>query len=205
MSLTVTEVKDLLEITSTSHDNVIAAMLPLITLQINDYCGGAFSHQIKEEEITFTSAGASGYQILDYNPIVRNSVTVTSTDRGTPFYGDAYFHDIPQVTYPIPSTYVEDYRIDYEGGRIYVPSTFSQILDETTDTGKVYVTYSYVDLYGGGKIAAARVLQQHYTQPSGIGSESVGSLSRSYVGGGSAGFDGYVSAILAPYKRPRLI
>ena len=201
MSLTVTEVKDLLEITSTSHDSVIAAMLPLITLQINEYCGGAFSHQIKEELVTFTAIGSSGYQTLVHNPVIRNSVTVTSTARETPYYGDAYFHDIPQVTYPIPSTYVEDYRIDYEGGRIYIETTDSQI----GSTDSVFVTYSYVDLYGGGKIAAARVLQQHYNQPSGIGSESVGSLSRSYVGGGSYGFDGYVSAILAPYKRPRLI
>ncbi len=205
MSLTVTEVKDILEITSTSHDTVIAALLPLVTISINDYCGGAFSHKVKEESVTFTSAGASGYKTLSYNPVIRNSVQVTSTDRGTPYYGDAYFTDVPQVTYPIPSTYVEDYKIDYEGGRIWVPTTFSQILDKTTDTGIVYVTYSYVDLFGSGKIAAARIIGQHKDVPAGIGSESVGSLSRSYTGGGYSGFDSFTQSLLAPYKRPRLI
>jgi len=205
MSLTVTEVKDIQEITSTNHDTAIAALLPLVTLGINEYCGGAFSHQVKEETITFTSAGASGYQTLSHNPIIRNSVFVTSTDRGVPYHGDAFLTDVPQATYPMPSTYVEDYRLDYEGGRIYVPTTFSQILDMTTDTGVVYVTYAYVDLYGAGKIAAARVVQQSYTMPSGVASESVGSLSRSYTGGYGGGYDSYVSALLAPYKRPRLI
>ena len=206
MSLTVAEVKDLMEISSTSHDTVIAALLPLVTLGINEYCGGCFSHQVKEESVTFTAAGTTNYQSLTHNPVVRNTVVVTSTDRGTQYYGDAFMSDVPQVTYPIPSTYVEDYVLDYEGGRIHVPSTFSQILDTTTDTGTVLVTYAYVDLHGSAKIAAARVLQQHYTMPSGIGSESVGSLSRSYTGGGGfGGYDGYVSALLAPYKRPRLI
>ena len=199
--LTVAEVKDIMEITSTSHDTAIAALLPLVSLGINDYCGGAFSHQVKEEELTFTKIGSSGYQSLDYKPVIRNSVYVTSTDRGTPYYGDARFTDLPIPTYPIPSTYVEDYKLDYEGGRMYIPTTDSQI----DSTGKVWVTYAYVDLFGAGKIAASRVIQQHYTSPAGIASESVGSLSRSYTGGGSYGYDSYVSALLAPYKRPRLI
>ena len=201
--LTVAEVKDIMEISSTSHDTAIAALLPLVSLGINDYCGGAFSHQVKEEEKTFTTVGASGYQSLAHNPVIRNSVYITSTDRSVPYYGDVLHSDLPIPTYPIPSTYVEEYKMDYEGGRVYVPTSDSRIT--STGTGKVMVTYAYVDLFGAGKIAASRVIQQHYTSPAGIASESVGSLSRSYTGGGSYGYDSYVSALLAPYKRPRLI
>ena len=202
--LTVAEVKDILEISSTDHDTVIAALLPLVTLQINDYCGGAFSHQVKEEEQTFTIVGSSGYKSLTRNPVIRNTVNVTSTDRSYLYYGDSFLSEVPQVTYPIPSTDIEEYKLDYEGGRIYIPTSDSRIT--STGTGKILVTYSYVDLYGGGKLAASRVIQQHYASPQGIASESVGSLSRSYSGaGGYSGFDGYVGALLAPYKRPRLI
>ena len=199
MSLTVAEVKDLLEITSTSHDTAIAALLPLVTVQINEYCGGAFSHQVKEETTAVTAIGSSGAQTLDHNPIIRNSVCVTSTDRGTMYSGDAYFTDLPIPTYAISSTNIEEYKLDYEGGRIWVPSSDSQI----TSTMNVLVTYSYVDLYGGGKIAASRVIAHHYSSPSGIASESVGSLSRSYSGYG--GWDSVTNAMLAPYKRPRLV
>jgi hypothetical protein len=200
MSLTVAEVKDLLEISSTGHDTAIAALLPLVTAQINEYCGGAFSHQVKEEEVTFTVIGSSGYQSLDYNPVVRGSVYCTSTDRGTVYYGDATRTDLPIPSYLISSTNVEDYRLDYEGGRIYITSTDSQIA--ATDT--MYVTYAYIDLVGGGKIAASRLIQQSYQSPAGIGSESVGSLSRSYTGSGQ-GMDSYTTALLSAYKRPRLI
>lgn len=200
MSLTVAEVKDLLEISSTGHDTAIAALLPLVTIGINEYCGGAFSHQVKEETVTFTAIGSSGYQTLTHNPIVRGSVYITSTDRGTLYYGDATNTDLPLPSYLISSTNVEDYVLDYEGGRVYVPSSDSQI----GSTDSLYATYAYVDLHGGGKIAAARTIQQHYASPSGIASESVGSLSRSYASGMS-GFDSYSLALLAPYKRPRFV
>ena len=200
MSLTVAEVKDLLEITSTGHDTAIAALLPLVTVGINEYCGGAFSHQVKEQAVKFTAIGSSGAYALNNAPIIRNSVCVTTTDTGTYYHGDAYFTDLPIPTYAISSTNIEEYKLDYEGGRIYVPTSDSRI----TSTCNVLVTYAYVDLYGGGKIAAARTIQQHYATPSGIGSESVGSLSRSY-NSGMNGFDSYSMALLAPYKRPRLI
>jgi len=199
MSLTVAEVKDLLEITSTSHDTAIAALLPLVTVGINEYCGGAFSHQVKEEEVTFTYVKSSGARPLAHNPVVRGSVYVTSTARDEIYYGDATNTDLPLPKYLISSTNVEDYVLDYEGGRIYVPTTDSQIVA----LDHVYVTYAYVDLVASGKIAAARVISQHYSSPSGIASESVGSLSRSYTGAG--GYDSYTSSLLAPYKRPRLI
>jgi hypothetical protein len=65
-------------------------------------------------------------------------------------------------------------------------------------TTGVYATYSYIDLVGAGKEACARLTQQNY-QNAGIASESVGSLSRSYVVGG---MDEYTKRLLAPYKRP---
>ncbi len=199
MSLTVAEVKDILEITSTAHDTAIAALLPLVTIGINEYCGGAFSHQVKEEFVTFSTISSTGHITLTHNPVIRNSVVVTSTDRGTVYKGDAFLTDLPSVTYAIPSTYVEDYKLDYEGGRIWIPTTDSQI----DSTGAVWVTYSYVDLYGSGKVAAARVCQQHYTAPSGIASESVGSLSRSYTN--TMGYDPFVKDMLSAYRRPRMV
>jgi hypothetical protein len=199
MSLTVAEVKDILEITSTGHDTAIAALLPLVTAGINEYCGGCFSHQVKEEAVIVSAIGSSGAHTLDHCPVIRNSLYVSSTDQGTRYYGDAYFTDKPIPTYAISSTNIEEYKLDYEGGRIYVPTTESRI----TSTSNVLVTYSYVDLYGSAKIAASRVIKQNYEMPTGIASESVGSLSRSYTQG--TGYDSYVSALLAPYKRPRLI
>lgn len=201
MSLTVAEVKDLLEISSTGHDTAIAALLPLVTVQINDYCGGAFSHQVKEEEVTFTAVGSTNTKTLTHNPVIRKSVYVTSTDRGTVYIGDAGACELPIPSYLLRgTTNIEEYALDYEGGRIYIPTSDSSL----TSTSSVYVTYSFVDLVAGGKIAASRVIQQHYVNPVGIGSESVGSLSRSYSGGMS-GFDSYTMSILAPYKRPRLV
>lgn len=198
MALTSTEVAEILGITTASTKyTTVEKLLPYITVQINDYCGGGFSRQVKEESITFSSTTTR--QLGSY-PIVKGSVYVTSTDRGSYFFGDTQFGGIPSPTYYIPSTYVRDYEISYTTGGICRPTTDSQI----GSTESVYVTYAFVDLIDGGKVAAARVIDQTMNQQGGIAAESVGTLSRSYTGG-MTGFDPFTREILAPYKRPTVI
>ncbi|HRZ15881.1 MAG TPA: hypothetical protein P5110_10265 [Candidatus Omnitrophota bacterium] len=193
--ITTLEVCDMLGMTTASAKySQVSALLPLITVQIDDYCNGAFSHQVKEEPVTFSDIGSSGYQTLSYQPLIRNTVYVTSTARDTAYYGDCMNTRIAYPRINIPSTYVEDYRLDYESGRIYVPTTDSQI----SSTGSVLVTYSYIDLQGAGKIAAAKMIEQTVSRPAGVASETVGSMSRSYTGDS---MDPSIKTMLAAYRR----
>ena len=194
--ITTLEVCDMLGMTTASAKYAqVSALLPLITVQINDYCNGAFSHQVKEELITFSAIGSSGYKSLVSQPVIPGSVYVTSTARDTAYYGDCMNTQIAYPRINIPSTYVEDYRMDYESGRIYVPTTDSQI----GSTDSVLVTYSYIDIRGGGKIAAAKLIEQTVSRPAGVSAESVGSLSRSYYTGDT--LDPSIKVLLAPYRR----
>ena len=196
MAITSTEVADILGMTTvdTRYSQVVA-LLPYIIVQINDYCGGGFSRQVKEESISFTSTTTR--QLSNY-PVVRGSVYVTSTDRGTYFYGDTQFGKVPLPSYYLPSTYVRDYDMSYTTGGINRPSTDSQI--ESTDT--VLVTYAFIDMVDAGKPACAKMVEQVMTQSGGIASESVGSLSRSYFG---SGMDPVIKSMLAPYRHPVVI
>ena len=128
MALTSTEVADILGLTSASAKYPqIVALLPYITVQINDYCGGGFSRQVKEESITFAVASSTSVKQLKQYPVVKGSVFITSSNRGTYFYGDTQFGDVPAPRYYIPSTYARDYECDYSTGGIYIPSTESRI------------------------------------------------------------------------------
>jgi len=195
MAITSTEVAEILGFTTASGKQAqVEALLPYITVQINDYCGGTFSRQVKEESITFTSTTKK--QVTNY-PIVKGSVYITSTDRGTRYNGDTQFGSVVSPTYYIPSTYVRDYDVDYSTGGLWISTTDSQI--GTTES--VLVTYAFVDITDGAKVAAARMIDQGISNQSGIASESVGGLSRSYT----EGMDPIIRTMLAPYKRPRVI
>jgi hypothetical protein len=198
MAITSTEVAEILGMTTADTKyTTVSALLPYITVQVNDYCGGGFSRQVKEEEVTFTTAGSSGVQQLVHYPVVKNSVNVTSTDRNSYFYGDTQFGDLAAPTYYIPSTEVRDYEVEYSTGGVYLPTTDSEI--GSTDT--VLVTYAYVDITDGGKVAVARIIDQCVTKTPGVALESAGTLSRAYVGG----IDELTKSLLAPYRRCRVV
>ncbi len=199
MAITSTEVADILGMTTAdSKYPQVVALLPYMIGQINDYCGGGFSRQVKEEEVTFTIAASSGVMQLGHYPLVRETVYVTSTNRATYFYGDTQFGTVAAPEYYIPSTEVRDYECDYSTGGFYIPTTQSHI--GSTET--VFVTYAYVDIVDGGKVAISRVIDQTLNQSAGIASESVGTLSRSYTG---AGFDSVTKGLLAPYRGVRVV
>jgi hypothetical protein len=176
----------------------VVTLLPYIQVQINDYCGGGFSRQVKEEAVTFAAASSTGMKQIVKYPIVKDTVYITSTDRGTYYFGDTQFGVIANPHYYLPSTYIRDYEVEYSTGGIYIPTTDSRI----GSTYSVLVTYSFVDIYDGGKVACARVIAQNLNNSAGIASESVGSLSRSYFGNG---MDPMVKSLLAPYRRVKVI
>src|SRR5512133_2789415 len=121
MAITSTEVADILGMTTADAKYAqVVALLPYIQVQINDYCGGGFSRQVKEETVTFTAAGtsSSGLQQLTKYPVVKETVYVTSTARDTYYYGDTQYGNIPTPTYYIPSTEVRDYEVEYSTGAI---------------------------------------------------------------------------------------
>ena len=195
MAITSTEVAEILGFTTASVKQAqVEALLPYIAVQINDYCGGSFSRQVKEEPITFTSTTKK--QVTNY-PIVKGSVFITSTDRGTRYYGDTQFGTVVSPTYYIPSTNVRDYDVDYSTGGIWIPTTDSQI--GTTESA--LITYAFVDITDGAKVACARMIDRTISNPAGIASESVVGLSRSYTNG----MDPVIASLLAPYRRPRVI
>lgn len=201
MAITSTEVAELLDITTAnSKYDQISYVLPYIIVQVNDYCNGGFSRQVKEEQVT-TAATTTSRQITNY-PIVKGTVYVTSTDRGTYYYGDTQYGNVPIPDYYIPSTYARDYDILYStGGFISSTAAGSRIPASTY----VYVTYSYIDIVDGGKLAIARLCDQIVNQPTGgIASETVGILSRTYVSGG-VGFEPLVKNLLAPYRRIKVV
>jgi hypothetical protein len=199
MAITSTEVADILGMTTADAKYArVVALLPYIQVQINDYCGGGFSRQVKEETVTFAAASSTGVKQVVKYPIVKDTVYVTSTNRGTYYFGDTQFGNVANPRYYIPSTYTRDYEVEYSTGGIYIPTTDSRI----GSTYSVLVTYSFVDLYDGGKVACAKMIEQTMNQSGGIASESVGSLSRSYFGNG---MDPIVKTMLAPYKRIRVV
>src|SRR5512133_563427 len=113
MAITSTEVADILGMTTADAKYAqVVALLPYIQVQINDYCGGGFSRQVKEESVTFTLASSTSVKQLDHYPIVKGTVHAASTDRGQYFYGDTQFGTIAVPEYYIPSTYVRDYEVD---------------------------------------------------------------------------------------------
>lgn len=198
MAITSTEIANMLGMTTLeSRYTQVETLLPFILIQINDYCAGGFSRQIKEEEVT-TAATTTSRQLTNY-PVVKGSVFVTSTDRGDVYYGDTQYGDLPVPDYYIPSTYIRDFDIGYTTGGFVTNTTAAG--GRIPASTYVYVTYSFVDLVDGGKVACARIINQIVNQPGGIASESVGTLSRAYVGG----MDSLTLSMLAPYKRPRVI
>lgn len=199
MAITSTEAAELLGwSTADGRYTQLGYVLPYIEKTINDYCNGGFARQVKEEEETVTATSSTGVNQLAKYPVIRGTVYVTSTDRGTYYYGDTQFGDLGVPEYYIPSTYVRDYEVDYSTGGFFVPSSNSQI--GSTDT--VYVTYAYVDIRDGGKLACAKMAEQAINQGGGIASESVGALSRSYTNGT---MDPFVRSLLAPYRRPKVV
>jgi hypothetical protein len=199
MAITSTEVADILGLTTASAKiTQIEALLPYIQVQINDYCGGGFSRQVKEETVTFAAASSTGVKQITKYPVVKDTVYVTSTDRSSYFFGDTQFGTVANPCYYIPSTYIRDYEVEYSTGGIYIPTTDSRI----GSTHSILVTYAFVDLYDGGKVACAKMIEQTMNQSGGIASESVGPLSRSYFGNG---MDPIVKTMLAPYKRIRVV
>ena len=204
MAITSSEVAEILGFTTASVKiTQIEAILPYMQVYVNDYCGGVFSRQIKEESVTFTAAATAGAKQLTGYPIVRGSVRVESTARSEEFYGDTQFGEVPSPTYYIPSTYVRDFEIEYSTGAIYIPTTDSQI----GSTESVLVSYSFIDMPSGAKLAVSRLVDQAMNQTAGIASESVGTLARSYYGnsGTGSGIDPLVKSMLAPYRRARVI
>ena len=196
MALTSTEVVAMLGVTTTdSRITQIETVLPYITRYINDYCNGFFSRQVKEEEITFTSATTTTPQQLDHYPVIEKSVYVTSTNRGTYFYGDTQFGQVPVPSYYIPSTDVEDYALDYSTGGIFIKNTTNS---QIKSTESILVTYAYIDLNWGAKPAASKMIQGYLNKSGGIASESAGGISVSYF---NYGMDSEVAAMLAPYKK----
>jgi hypothetical protein len=177
-----------------SHQVVV--LLPLITDQINEYCNGGFSHQVKEQLVSFSGAGSSNSALLGHTNIIRNSLYVTSTGRNFIYYGDCMGTGYPNPHYAIPSTEIEEYKVDYDTGNIWAASSSEGRLIPSTNG---LVTYAYVDLVGGGKLAATRMISAAIKNPAGIASESAGALSRSYV---SEGMDAMTQRLLTPYRRP---
>ena len=195
MTLTSTEVAEMLG-WSTAHARYtqVVALLPSVTYSIDEYTKGAFSRQVKEQAVTFSAAGSSASTDLGHEYVIRGSVMVSSTNRAYTYYGDCMNTRLPNPRARIPSTEIEEYAVDYENGEIWAASTEGRLIPSTNGL----VTYSYVDLVEGGKVAAAKLIQQQVAQTAGVGSESVGSLSRSYVGNG---MDPAIKALLRPYCR----
>jgi hypothetical protein len=204
MTITSTEVADILGMTTNdSRYPLVTALLPSVCMQVNTYCNNGFARQVKEEPSTFSAAGTSGGKTLEHQLVIRHSVFVTSTDLMFQYWGDDDYTAIPYPRINIPSTYVREYSMDYENGVLYLPSTTNGIdRGRLTTANRCLCTYSYVDIFEGGKPAVAKIIQQAIDQPGGIASESIGILSRSYY---QNGYDGMIRTMLAPYRRVKFV
>lgn len=189
-AMATSDVKAILDITSTSNDAQIGALLYPSAAFADEYCNYGLSRYLYHRDdvpVTLATSTAAVY-ITNLNSttttfpwISRDTVVVWSTDEATRYEED------------------RDYEIDYEAGTI-VPLAGST--NGTSSGGKVLIDFAFIDLSGNRKpaqVAIAQIIKADMSNPVGVASESAGPLSRTYT---QNGIPPSVSNILKTFRRP---
>ena len=191
------DVKAILGITSTAQDTQIGALLYPSAAYADEYCNYGLSRYIFHRDdvaiaLAASSVTSSGYMAnfatstltsAPYQWISPDTVVVKSSDGATLYYEN------------------RDYEVDYENGTIcYLAGS----TNGTSAGASVLVDFAFIDLSGSRKaaqVAISHIVSADMTNPSGIASESVESISRSYT---QSGMPMSAVSILKAFRRPVL-
>lgn len=180
--MSINDVKDILNITSTVYDSFITNNLYPMAVYVNDYCNNGLAYDYVPTDThytTLTASSLSGTTAAVISPwLINGSVVVFSSDNSTLYDED------------------HDYEINYEDGSlVYLAAS----TNGTSTGGYALVHYSVINPQGGAKVAISHLLRMAWESRPDVLSESVGPLSRTYAGDLPKGIAKY----LRPYRRAR--
>lgn len=178
--MTVDEVKEILNISTTTYDTVITNNLYSMAVFANDYTNNGLSYSFIPTMSQYTNLGASSSPTTLMPWLCDKSVVVFSSDEAKIYDED------------------HDYEINYEDGTLcYLNgSTYG-----TSTGGYALVHYQFIYPMGGAKIAIAQLLQNSWGTNPNVLSESIGPLSRTYAAG--QGLPVAIMNLLRPYRKAR--
>lgn len=178
--MSVTETKDILNITSTIYDTFISNNLYPMAVYVNDYTHNGLAYDYVPTDThytTLTASSLSGSSAAVLTPwLINGSVVVFSSDNSVVYNED------------------HDYEINYkDGSLVYLSgSTYG-----TSTGGYALVHYSVINPTGGAKVAIAQLLQMIWETKPTVVSESIGPLSRTYSGD----MPSPIVKLLRPYRK----
>jgi hypothetical protein len=181
--ISVGDVKDILNITSTVYDTFIAANLYPMAVYVNDWCNNGLTYDYVPTDThytTLTASSLSGTTAAIISPWLTNPVVVFSSDNSTLYDED------------------HDYEINYEDGSLVY---LADSTGGTSTGGYALVHYSVINPVGGAKIAIAQLLRQQWEAKPNVISESVGPLSRTYSGD----MPSPIVKLLRPYRKAKFV
>jgi len=183
--MTMTEVKNILNLSATTYDTYITNNLYPMAVYANDYTNNGLSYDFTPTDTQYTSLAASsvststGALLMPW--LVNGSVCVFSSDTAKVYTED------------------HDYEVDYENGSLVY---LSDTTGGTSTGGYALVHYQFIYPTGGAKIAIAQLLRNSWSNDPAITSESIGPLSRSYEYGD---IPGPIKRMLNPYRKARFV
>jgi hypothetical protein len=182
--MSVTEVKDILNITSTTYDTFISNNLYPMAVYVNDWTHNGLDYEYEPTLTNYTSLSASsnsGSTAAVIQPwLVQGSVQVYSSTLSRLYDED------------------HDYEINYkDGSLVYLAAS----TNGTSTGGYGIVYYSCINPTGGAKVAIAQLLRMTWEAKPNVISESVGPLSRSY----SQTMPDPIVRLLKPYRLPLFV
>jgi hypothetical protein len=181
--MSVSDVKDILNITSTVYDAFIAANLYPMAVYVNDYCNNGLAYDYEPtltHFTTLTASSLSGTTAAVIQPWLTPPVVVFSS-------GNSKLYDEDH-----------DYEVNYEDGSLVY---LADSTNGTSTGGYALVHYSVIYPQGGAKVAISQLLRQQWDSNPNVLSESVGPLSRTYSGDLPRG----IARLLRPYKKAKFV
>jgi hypothetical protein len=185
--MSVTEVKGILNITSTVYDDYISNNLYPMAVYVNDWTHNGIRYDYTPTDTYYTTLAASsnsGSTAAVIQPwLIQDSVLVYSSDKSILYDED------------------HDYEINYEDGSlVYLAGS----TNGSSTGGYALVHWSCINPQGGARVAIAQLLRNAWETKPNVVSESIGPLSRTYdVSDGE--IPGTIKAMLKPYRLPLFV
>ena len=182
--MSVAEVKNILNITSTTYDTFIQNNLYPTAVFVNDWTHNGIAFDYTPTDTYYTTLAASsnsGSTAAVVQPwLIDGSVLVYSSDKSI-LYDENH-----------------DYEINYEDGSlVYLAGS----TNGSSTGGYALVHWSCINPQGGAKVAISQLLRMTWEAKPNVISESVGPLSRSYA----QDMPDPIIRLLKPYRLPSFV
>ena len=186
--MSVTEVKDILNITSTTYDTFIQNNLYPMAVYVNDWTHNGLAYDYVPTDTHYTTLAASSNSDSTTAVIqpwlIEGSVLVYSSDKSE-LYDENH-----------------DYEINYEDGSLVY---LAESTNGSSTGGYALVHWSCINPQGGSRIAIAQLLRNTWETKPNVVSESIGPLSRTYAAGTDGQMPGPIKSLLKPYRLPLFV